>query len=402
MSSLSTKRENGRRRPPSVDGRSQHGSEIDASWSSAASSSYDFAKGSSYPDRPRDSPDRRKLSSLGSVRLVAGAFTSCFSPLRRTREQEEQGLSETVVSTVSSESSMGSKASSGRQFKMPRQEDCRAFGMLKLSYAEIARATNNFSAENEIGRGGFGVVYRGRLRDGTFVAVKRAKKGLHDYHLSAEFESEIKTLSMVEHLNLVRFFGCLESPDEWIIVVEYVHNGTLRDHLHEHPIIHRDIKPANILLTDKLRAKVADFGFARLTSDDPTATHVSTQIKGTAGRMDPEYLSTMQLTEKSDVYSFGVLLVELMTGRCPIERGRGAKERVTVTWVMKKLRDGEAASLIDPRLTRNQAADLAVENVLTLASQCLLPTRREERPSMKECAEVLWGIRKIYRDAHHV
>ncbi|XP_031485305.1 calmodulin-binding receptor-like cytoplasmic kinase 2 isoform X3 [Nymphaea colorata] len=363
MSSLSTKRENGRRRPPSVDGRSQHGSEIDASWSSAASSSYDFAKGSSYPDRPRDSPDRRKLSSLGSVRLVAGAFTSCFSPLRRTREQEEQGLSETVVSTVSSESSMGSKASSGRQFKMPRQEDCRAFGMLKLSYAEIARATNNFSAENEIGRGGFGVVYRGRLRDGTFVAVKRAKKGLHDYHLSAEFESEIKTLSMVEHLNLVRFFGCLESPDEWIIVVEYVHNGTLRDHLHdkrfkvlqlgarldiaidiahaitylhmyaEHPIIHRDIKPANILLTDKLRAKVADFGFARLTSDDPTATHVSTQIKGTAGRMDPEYLSTMQLTEKSDVYSFGVLLVELMTGRCPIERGRGAKERVTVTWV---------------------------------------------------------------------
>ncbi|KAF3795561.1 Calmodulin-binding receptor-like cytoplasmic kinase 2 [Nymphaea thermarum] len=291
---------------------------------------------------------------------------------------------------------MGSKASSSRQFKMPRQEDCRAFGMLKLSYAEIARATNNFSAENEIGRGGFGVVYRGRLRDGTFVAVKRAKKGLHDYHLSAEFESEIKALSMVEHLNLVRFFGCLESPNEWIIVVEYVGNGTLRDHLHgmtsllsipEHPIIHRDIKPANILLTDKLRAKVADFGFARFTSDDPTATHVSTQIKGTAGRMDPEYLSTMQLTEKSDVYSFGVLLVELMTGRCPIERGRGAKERVTVTWVMKKLQDGEAAPLMDPRLTRSQAAGLAVENVLTLASQCLLPTRREERPSMKECAE---------------
>ncbi|CAN6471420.1 unnamed protein product [Victoria cruziana] len=408
MSSLSTRRENGRRRRPSDDGRRRQGSEIDASWSSAASSSYDFVKGSSYPDRPRHSPDGRKLSSLGSVRLVAGAFTSCFGPRRGTREREQKGFSETEVSTVSSVRSTQSKTNSGWQFKIPRQEDCRALGTLKLSYAEIARATDNFSVENEIGRGGFGTVYRGRLSDGTFVAVKRAKKGFYDYHLSAEFESEIQALSMVEHLNLVRFFGCLESPNEWIIVMEYVNNGTLRDHLHdkrfevlelgarldiaidvahavtylhmyaEHPIIHRDIKPANILLTDKLRAK----------------------IKGTAGRMDPEYLNTMQLTEKSDVYSFGVLLVELMTGRHPIERGRGSKERVTVMWVMKKLQDGEAASTMDPILTRSPAAGLAVENVLALASKCLLPTTREERPSMKECAEILWGVRKNYRDVH--
>ncbi|XP_027334014.1 calmodulin-binding receptor-like cytoplasmic kinase 1 isoform X2 [Abrus precatorius] len=232
-------------------------------------------------------------------------------------------------------------------------------GMGNFSFEEIYKATAKFSPDNKIGEGGFGTVYKGKLNDGSLVAIKRAKKNKN----LAEFKNEINTLSKIEHLNLVRWYGYLEHGDEKIIVVEYVNNGTLQEHLHgtrgngleigqrldiavdvahaitylhmytDHPIIHRDIKASNILITDNLRAKVADFGFARLGALDPNATHISTQIKGTAGYMDPDYMRTQHLSEKSDVYSFGVLLVEMMTGRHPVEPKRPLSERVTIKWV---------------------------------------------------------------------
>lgn len=301
-------------------------------------------------------------------------------------------------------------------------------GSIKFTMEEIYKATRKFSPNLKIGQGGFGTVYKGRLEDGTFVAVKRAKKSVYDKHLGVEFRSEISTLSQVEHLNLVKCYGYLEHGDERIVVVEYVPNGTLREHLEcmhgtvldfaarldvaidvahavtylhmytDHPIIHRDIKSSNILLTENFRAKVADFGFARLAADSEIgATHVSTQVKGTAGYLDPEYLTTYQLTEKSDVYSFGVLLVELVTGRRPIEAKRELKERLTAKWAMKKFTDGNAILILDPRLERSPANIFALEKILELALQCLAP-HRKNRPRMRRCAEILWSIRKDYRD----
>ncbi|KAI9109284.1 hypothetical protein K1719_019907 [Acacia pycnantha] len=299
-------------------------------------------------------------------------------------------------------------------------------GMGNFSFEELYKATGKFSADKIIGEGGFGTVYMGKLNDGSLVAIKRSKKTAHDKNL-AEFKNEINTLSRIEHLNLVRLYGYLEHEDEKMIVVEYVSHGTLREHLNgtrgngleigerldiaidvahaitylhmytDHPIIHRDIKSSNILLTEKLRAKVADFGFARLASDDPAATHISTQIKGTAGYLDPEYLRTYQLTAKSDVYSFGVLLVELMTGRYPLEPKKPLSERVTIRWAMQMLKQGDAVIAMDPRLWRSPASTMAMDKVMNLALQCLAPVR-QSRPSMKICAEILWGIRKELRD----
>ncbi|XP_019449894.1 PREDICTED: calmodulin-binding receptor-like cytoplasmic kinase 1 [Lupinus angustifolius] len=332
----------------------------------------------------------------------------------------------------SNNSNKGSSKSNFSHSYASSSSSSNQIGPGNFSFEEIYRATSKFSLDNKIGEGGFGTVYKGKLSNGPLVAVKRAKKDVQNKHLS-EFKNEIYTLSKVEHLNLVRLYGYLEHGEEKIIVVEYVNNGTLREHLDgtrgqgleigerldiaidvahavtylhmytDHPIIHRDIKASNILITDNLRAKVADFGFARLAAIDPSKTHISTQVKGTAGYVDPDYMRTHHLTEKSDVYSFGVLLVEMITGRHPVEPQRQLNERVTIRWAMQMWKQGEAVVAMDPRLRRNPASNKAIEKIFRLAYQCLAPMRKS-RPSMKNCAEVLWGIRKDFRDkalTHH-
>ncbi|CAL9232590.1 unnamed protein product [Arabidopsis halleri] len=382
--------------------------------SSPATTSSNYSN-TTFTDRSFPTPARTPTDKSSSIaRRISGIFISCFTPpdpdIDHSKSSSDHNIRSRRSSTGSVQRSYGNVSET------------------EFTFDEIYDATKNFSPSFRIGQGGFGTVYKVKLRDGKTFAVKRAKKSMHDDRQGAEFMSEIQTLAQVTHLSLVKYYGYVVHDDEKILIVEYVANGTLRDHLDckegkaldmatrldiatdvahaitylhmytQPPIIHRDIKSSNILLTENFRAKVADFGFARLAPDTESgATHISTQVKGTAGYLDPEYLTTYQLTEKSDVYSFGVLLVELLTGRRPIELSRGQKERITIRWAIKKFTSGDTISVLDPKLEQNPANSLALEKVLEMAFHCLAPHRRS-RPSMKKCSEILWGIRKDYRE----
>ncbi|KAI5062344.1 hypothetical protein GOP47_0022883 [Adiantum capillus-veneris] len=297
---------------------------------------------------------------------------------------------------------------------------------LLFTMEELKKATSCFSSSCQIGQGSFGTVYKGRLTDGKEVAVKRARKDIFEARLTVQFQCEVNLLASVEHLNLVKLLGYFEGGNERILVQEYVPNGNLRQHLDcefgvvldlfvrldiaidiahaltylhfyaERPIIHRDIKASNILLTPSFRAKVCDFGFARVGAYDPEATHVSTQVKGTAGYLDPEYLKSYQLSTKSDVYSFGILLIELITGRRPIELQRVVDQRITARWAFKNFLSNNLADVLDPKLERSESAHLVAGKVCKLAFQCSAPTRHD-RPEMKQVVEYLWAVRKEYQ-----
>ncbi|GLJ34402.1 hypothetical protein SUGI_0691650 [Cryptomeria japonica] len=213
-------------------------------------------------------------------------------------------------------------------------------------------ATSNFCESNGVGSGGYGKVYKTLLPEGEMVAIKRAQQG--SLQGGTEFKNEIELLFRVHHKNLVELIGFCTEQEEQMLVYEYIPNGTLRQNLigeskldrarrlqialgsakglnyrHEltnPPIIHGDVKSCNILLDENLNAKVADFGLSKLVADGGVdaggKSHVSTQVKGTLGYLDPEYSMTRQLSEKSDVYSFGNVLLELITARLPIEGGK--------------------------------------------------------------------------------
>ncbi|XP_051146447.1 leucine-rich repeat receptor protein kinase HPCA1-like isoform X2 [Andrographis paniculata] len=289
-------------------------------------------------------------------------------------------------------------------------------GAKSFTFDELKQSTNNFSASNDIGKGGYGTVYRGILSTGQLVAIKRAQQGSMQGGL--EFKTEIELLSRVHHKNVVSLVGFCFDQGEQMLVYEYIANGTLRDslsgktglrldwirrlrialgaargvqYLHDladPPIIHRDIKSNNILLDDRLSAKVADFGLSKPMGDSERG-HVTTQVKGTMGYLDPEYYMTQQLTEKSDVYSFGVLLFELLTSRTPIEKGkyivREVKQAMDTSKDMYNLQ-----SLLDP-IVSYSTSPRSVERVVDLALRCVQESG-VDRPSMSQVVKEIESI----------
>ncbi|XP_026379802.1 calmodulin-binding receptor-like cytoplasmic kinase 3 [Papaver somniferum] len=375
---------------------------------------------------------------------VAGIFILCFSmicpcwfPKKKDISEVNLAMEHSANSASSLEASTASEKLPGSPVRVPaspfrvppspsrfsQSPRTTAIGSVHLNMSQVIKATQNFSPSLLIDEGGFGTVYRGLLQDGQVVAIKRAKKE-NLVSLQAEFSSEVELLSKIEHRNLVRLLGYVDKGNERIIITEFVPNGTLREHLDgqrgkildfyqrleisidvahalaylhlyaEKQIIHRDVKSSNILLTENLRAKVADFGFARAGPTDVEKTHISTKVKGTAGYLDPEYLRTYQLTPKSDVFSFGILLIEILTGRRPVEMKRASDERITIRWAFKTFNAGKAAEMLDPSMKEVVHTGILLK-MFSLAFQCAAPTRGD-RPNMKEVAEQLWAIRMNY------
>ncbi|KAL4655157.1 hypothetical protein ACB092_01G431300 [Castanea dentata] len=274
---------------------------------------------------------------------------------------------------------------------VPQLKGARCF-----SFEELKKYTNKFSEENSIGSGGYGKVYLGTLPTGQLIAIKRAQK--ESMQGGLEFKTEIELLSRVHHKNLVSLVGFCFDQGEQMLVYEYVPNGSLKDnlsgksgfrldwmrrlkialgaarglaYLHElanPPIIHRDIKSTNILLDEHLNAKVSDFGLSKPMGEGEKG-HVSTQVKGTMGYMDPEYYMTQQLTEKSDVYSFGVVMLELITARMPIERGKYIV-RVVQTAIDRTKDLYNLQEILDPTIGL-QTSLKGLEKFVDLAMRCV-------------------------------
>ncbi|KAK1660649.1 hypothetical protein QYE76_048808 [Lolium multiflorum] len=282
----------------------------------------------------------------------------------------------------------------GSPLASPKKEFTLAGSLLThiFTYEELDEATNDFSDTRVLGSGGFGTVYKGILRDGSVVAVKRLYK--NSYKSVEQFENEVDILSRLRHPNLVAFYGCTSSSQgsccrDLLLAYEFVPNGTLADHLHcggEAPllawptrlsiavevaaalaylharqVVHRDVKTSNILLDEEFHVKLADFGLSRLFA--PDATHVSTAPQGTPGYVDPAYHHRYQLTDKSDVYSFGVVLVELVSSRPAVDMTRAGADVNLASMAVRMIQCCEIDRLVDPRLGYESAASETVKTV---------------------------------------
>lgn len=280
---------------------------------------------------------------------------------------------------------------------------------------DLEHSTNRFSKENIIGEGGYGVVYRGRLINGTDVAIKKLLNNMGQ--AEKEFRVEVEAIGHVRHKNLVRLLGyCVEGIHR-MLVYEYVNNGNLEQWIHgamrqhgvltwearmkiilgiakalaylheaiEPKVVHRDIKSSNILIDEDFNGKLSDFGLAKLLGAGKS--HVTTRVMGTFGYVAPEYANTGLLNEKSDVYSFGVLLLEAVTGRDPVDNSRPDTEVHLVEWLKSMVGSRRAEEVVDPDMEVKPTIR-ALKRALLVALRCVDP-HSEKRPTMGHVVRML-------------
>ncbi|KAI6686243.1 hypothetical protein NL676_032156 [Syzygium grande] len=329
---------------------------------------------------------RKKVTRLTGVYIVPSPGASF------------PGTDSSVIKTHSAAPLLGS--SSGSDAYSPKEQGGIGNSRAWFTYEELVKATDCFSSQNLLGEGGFGAVYKGFLPDGREIAVKQLKVG--GGQGDREFKAEVEIISRVHHRHLVSLVGYCIADTRRLLVYDYVPNNTLYFHLHGegrpvldwatrvkiaagaarglaylhedcHPrIIHRDIKSSNILLDNNFESRVSDFGLAKLALD--ADTHITTRVMGTFGYMAPEYASSGKLTEKSDVFSFGVVLLELITGRKPVDASQPLGDESLVEWarplLSHALDNEEFEALADPKLERNYV-EAEIFRMMEAAAACV-------------------------------
>ncbi|KAL2472679.1 Phytosulfokine receptor 2 [Forsythia ovata] len=284
-----------------------------------------------------------------------------------------------------------------------KNADCK-----DLTIVDLLKSTNNFNQSNIIGCGGFGLVYKADLPNGLKAAIKRLSGDCGQ--MEREFQAEVEALSRAQHKNLVSLQGYCRYGNDRLLIYSYMENGSLDYWLHERVdgssflrwdtrlkiaqgaahglaylhkepnIIHRDIKTSNILLDDRFEAHLADFGLSRLLC--PYDTHVTTDLVGTLGYIPPEYSQTLTATFRGDVYSFGVVLLELLTGKRPVEVCKGKNCRDLVAWVFQKKSERREEEIFDSSI-RDRDWEKQLMEVLGIACKCIDRDPRR-RPSIDE------------------
>ncbi|RDX68305.1 Receptor-like kinase TMK4, partial [Mucuna pruriens] len=405
-------------------------------------------------DAPSGSPNAGSSGSSLSTAWIAGivviavffvavvvfVFCKCHAKNRRGKfgrvNNRENGKGEVKIDMASVSNSNGyGGVPSELQSQDSERSDLHVFegGNFNVSIQVLRQVTENFSENNILGRGGFGVVYKGELHDGTQIAVKRMEyaamggsKGMN------EFQAEITVLSKVRHRHLVALLGYCINGNERLLVYEYMPQGTLTQHLFDwgengcapltwkqrvaialdvargveylhslaqQSFIHRDLKPSNILLGDDMRAKVADFGLVKHAPDGKYS--VETRLAGTFGYLAPEYAATGRVTTKVDVYAFGVVLMELITGRRALDDSVPDERSHLVSWFRRVLINKEnIPKAIDQTLDPDEETMESIYKVAELAGHC---TAREpyQRPDMGHAVNVLVPLVEQWKPTSH-
>ncbi|XP_042435708.1 cysteine-rich receptor-like protein kinase 2 isoform X1 [Zingiber officinale] len=288
-------------------------------------------------------------------------------------------------------------------------------GSVNFHYKDLKTATNNFSEKNKVGKGGFGDVYKGQLKNGRTVAVKRLII-TQTSRARADFQSEVKLIRNIHHRNLVNLLGYSSKCDNFLLVYEYMTNGSLDKfifgnrrgflnwrqrfdiivgvarglaYLHQEflvRIIHRDIKCSNILLDNNFQPRVADFGLARLLPEDKS--HVNTIFAGTFGYTAPEYAIHGQLSEKVDTYSYGIVVLEIISGRKCNDIKLQPVTQYLLEWAWKLYERDLLLEMVDETLDASDYTPEEVKRIIKIALLCTQSTVAA-RPTMSEIVVLL-------------